>query len=212
MFEPFGFAFFARLIGSHSFASTDVSFSLRDGFFADVRCSRHAGSVAAHCSKLQCSRRPDRHVGHPLVLFHATKVVTNTLVVCDATSSRQVIRAIGFTPPKQSRLPKLYSHHNHAIGRLCGDVFASDSAAMHTGAGGHANDFMQCVPLSTMGSHANDFMQHLQHRPYSNNLALAPRRQQPIRQGRSHQNQYSTPQHLPRDRFVQQHNTDQIRH
>ena len=121
-------------------------------------------------------------------------------------------RAIGFTPPKQSRLPKLYSHHNHAIGRLCGDVFASDSAAMHTGAGGHANDFMQCVPLSTMGSHANDFMQHLQHRPYSNNLALAPRRQQPIRQGRAHQNQYSTPQHLPRDRFVQQHNTDQIRH
>jgi hypothetical protein len=30
-----------------------------------------------------------------------------------------------------------------STGRLCGNVFASDIAAMHTGAGGHANDFKQ---------------------------------------------------------------------
>ena len=27
-------------------------------------------------AKLQCSRRPDRHVGHPPVLFHSSKAVT----------------------------------------------------------------------------------------------------------------------------------------
>ena len=45
------------------------------------------------------------------------------------------------------------------MGRLCGDVFASDSAAMHTGVGGHANDFKQHTTLG----HANDFMQNLVH-------------------------------------------------
>ena len=34
-------------------------------------------------AKLQGSRRPDRHVGNPLVLFHATKAVTNTEAVCE---------------------------------------------------------------------------------------------------------------------------------
>ena len=62
-------------------------------FCADVRCSRHAGSVAAHCSKLQCSRRPDRHVGHPLLLFHAAKVVTNTEGACVPPASRQDVCA-----------------------------------------------------------------------------------------------------------------------
>ena len=30
-------------------------------------------------AKLQCSRRPDRHVGNPLVLFHAAKAVTKII-------------------------------------------------------------------------------------------------------------------------------------
>jgi len=91
VFEPFGFAFFARC---------DVRCSRHAGFCADVRCSRHAGSVAAHCSKLQCSRRPDRHVGHPLVLVsrrqsgHKHLSSTHAKKICSAVCEGMFLRAI----------------------------------------------------------------------------------------------------------------------
>ena len=51
-------------------------------------------------AKLQCSRRPDRHVGNPLVLFRVTKVVTSTEGACVPTASRQAVCAGMFLPAK----------------------------------------------------------------------------------------------------------------
>ncbi len=51
-------------------------------------------------AKLQCSRRPDRHVGNPLVLFHAAKAVTSTESARVPTASRQAVCAGMFLPAK----------------------------------------------------------------------------------------------------------------
>ena len=89
----------------------------------DARCSRHAGSVAAHCSKaaMFASARPPCR--------QSTRTVSRHLSSHKHQSSMR--------------------NNSISTGRLCGDVFASESAAMHTGADGHANDFVQCLQSST---------------------------------------------------------------
>ncbi len=88
----------------------------------DARCSRHAGSVAAHCSKaaMFASARPP---------------------------CRQSTRAVS-RHQSSYKHPRCMRTTSISTGRLCRDVFASESAAMHTGADGHANDFLQRLQSS----------------------------------------------------------------
>jgi hypothetical protein len=128
-------------------------------FCADARCSRHAGSVAAHCSKLQCSRRPDRHVGHPLALIHAAQAVTNTVLAhIPKTSIRPSVRGC-FCERKRSK--------------------------NHTGAGGHAiypiEQKSKVLTLYQSGRPTNELTQRLQqlrrhrHRNHLRQLTIDPR-------------------------------------
>ena len=111
-----------------------VAFALMCGCLCnDVMCSRHVGSVAAHCSKaaMFASARPP---------------------------CRQSTRAV-------SRHQSSYKHrscmrtNSNSTGCLCGDVFASESAAKSIPArtvmpmtlcntSHHANDFLQRIPNS----------------------------------------------------------------
>ena len=85
--------------------------ALRLGWF---RSSCHAGFFLNRCAHAMPARSP------------LTAASCNARVGPTAMS---IIRSNCFTPPKQSRTPKLHVHQKHPSGRLCRDVFASESAA-----------------------------------------------------------------------------------
>ena len=101
-------------------------------FFCEERCSRHAGSVAAHCSKaaMFASARPP---------------------------CRQSTRAV--SRHQSSHKYRSYMRTNStSTGRLCGDVFASESAAKSIPA--RTAMPMTLCNVSNADGHANDFLQH----------------------------------------------------
>ncbi len=111
------------------------------------------------------------HIGAGGHVTDPNGLISEVLTPCrlGRRSLQQAAMLASARPPCRSSAPAVsrrQSGHKHrrcmrttsiSTGRLCGDVFASDSAAMHTGAGGHANDFKQHKTLS----HANDFMQNI---------------------------------------------------
>ncbi len=107
--------------------------------FCEVRCSRHAGSVAAHCSKaaMFASARPPCRQSTRAVSRHLSSHKHNNW--------------------NNWYLTPLITPNSISTGRLCGDVFASESAAKSipartvmpmtfcnvSNADGHANDLLQ---------------------------------------------------------------------
>ena len=103
------------------------------------RCSRHAGSVAAHCSKaamFASARPPCRQSTRTVSRRQSSQIHRN----CTCTNSI-------------------------SAGRLCGDVFASESAAKSIPA-------RSAMPItfcntSYADGHANDSLQNKQHKQHA---------------------------------------------
>ena len=113
-----------------------VAFALMCGCLCDdVMCSRHVGSVAAHCSKaaMFASARPPCR--------QSTRTVSRHL---SSHKHRSCMRT-----------------NSISTGRLCGDVFASESAAKSIPAR-TAMPMTFCNSNYADGGHANDLLQQKQ--------------------------------------------------
>ena len=120
-----------------------------------------------------------------------------TAASCNARvgpTAMSIIRSNCFTPPKQSRTPSLHMYQKHPSGRLCWDVFASESAAKiiparaampsirlsrkvkcsrYTKASDRASDFLQ-NPVHNLLRHLQQLRRH-RHRNHLRQLTLHPR-------------------------------------